>query len=102
MTDKPNGVKPKNEDPVILNPVADDVTIKSSQGVISLVFMTSHLDPKVLANHKMILSTILMHKNLAKSLGLELIKHAERGEAEVVIKKHPLPEGMKLPDQEKK
>lgn len=93
-------LKPEKE-LVTLNPVADVVDIKSTKELITLTFIISHLDKNELPNHQMILSSVIIHRDLAKKVAESLMRHANRGNIEANIKIHPLPPGMKLPEEKK-
>ena len=90
----------KNQ-PVILNPVADVVDIQSNGELVTITFMTETLDKTQLPNHRMILSSVMMHRDLALKVAASLVRHAGRGAVSPIIKTHPLPPGMKLPSDKK-
>lgn len=89
--------KHEEQPPVILNTVTDSVDIRSDGKIITLTFMLGKLDKRILPNHKMIVSSVIMDKTLANALAQNLFKHANRGNFEAVTEKHDLPKDLKLP-----
>lgn len=85
----------EEKQPVRLEPIADSVTFESRQGVIKMTFYTGRLDKTLLPDHMMKLSEVVMDNETAKQVATMLFQHANKGNAEVQIKKTPLPEGLR-------
>lgn len=80
--------------PTRLEPIADSVTFESQKGVIKMTFYTSRLDKTLLPDHVMKLSEIVFDNETAKLVATQLFKHANKGNAEVQIKRTPLPNNL--------
>lgn len=87
MTKKSNG-----QDKIRLLPIADYIEFESQKGMVKMTFYTSRLDKKLLPNHLLKLSEVILDSDTATQVALSLSKHAQRGNAEPEIKTTPLPE----------